>query len=400
MKQTIKKGTAVKKFNLDALKAELGYTTKKGDLTNSSADKPMNFIPMPKAFSEALKLPGFPMGYMSIITGWSNTGKSTLINCLIASCINNNILPVIYDTENNFDFSYAIDCGMKAIPIYEDVEVEDVDEETGEIIGTRTEKQIVDWTGDFMYYDSTKLANTYGANDYTSGKQTAKKRTTPVIEDIAYSINEILDKQEEGKIPMPICFIWDSVGSIISHKSLASKVGNNMFDAGALSSSFTNILNNRIPSSRKVSSDFTNTFVCVNKIWNDSMNSTMGLPSIELKGGKSFFYAARLIIHLGGVSKASIKKLNATVKGQTYNYGNISKIKVNKNQLPTPYNITYEGEIACVHNGLCSPDDIDEYKKTYMKDILKRLEDLSDGKITESDESNVAFSEEESAEIF
>lgn len=399
MKQAIKKGSMVP-FSLDELKKKMGYARKEGDLAKSSADKPMNFIPMPKAFNEALKLPGFPMGYMSIITGWSNTGKSTLVNCLIASCINNGILPVIYDTENNFDFSYAVDCGMKATPVYEDVEVEVVDENTGELIETKTEKQIVDWYGDFFYYDSKKLAETYGANDYSTGKQTAKKRSTAVIEDIAYSINEFLDKQENGELPMPICFIWDSVGSIISFKSLMSKTGNNMFDAGALSSAFTNILNNRIPTSRKVSSEYTNTFVCVNKIWNDSMNSTMGLPSIELKGGKAFFYAARLIIHLGGVAKAAIKKLNATVKGQTYTYGTVSKIKVNKNQLPTPYNITYEGEIACVHNGLCSIDDIDTYKKNNIKDILKRLEAIGGTDVSDEEAKSMSFTEEEVSDVF
>ena len=80
-----------------------------------------------------------------------------------------------------------------------------------------------------------------------------------------------------------------------------------------------------------------------------------------------------------GVAKAATKKLNATAKGQTYRYGIITKIKVVKNQLPTPYNITYEGEMACVHNGLLEPDKLDEYKKTNMKDILKRIEELAAG---------------------
>lgn len=361
----------------------------------SNADKPMSFIPMPKAYNEALKLPGIPQGYMSIITGWSNTGKSTLINCLIASCIDNGIMPIIYDTENNFDFFYARDCGMKCEPIWDEVETEVVDEETGEV-SVVTENQIVEWSGDFFYFNSRKLAETYGNNDYSTGKQTAKKRTTAVIEDIAYSINDFLDKQENGELPMPICFIWDSVGSAISYKSYASKTGNNMFDAGALSAAFTNILNSRIPSSRSVASPYFNTFVCVNKIWNDSMNSMGGVPSIELKGGKSFFYAARLIIHVGGLAKAAVKKLSATAKGASFNFGIVSKVKVNKNQLPTPWNITYEGEIACVHNGLCCPDEIDAYKKEYVKDILKRIEELNEG--VKVDESDIKYTEEEISE--
>ena len=63
-----------------------------------------------------------------------------------------------------------------------------------------------------------------------------------------------------------------------------------------------------IPYAEVAMEPYFNTFVCVNKMWNDSMNSAMGLPSIELKGGKTFFYGARLIMHLGGVSKAATKK--------------------------------------------------------------------------------------------
>lgn len=120
----------------------------------------------------------------------------------------------------------------------------------------------------------------------------------------------------------------------------------------------------------------------------------MGLPSIELKGGKSFFYAARLILHVGGLAKAGIKKLSATFKGDSYNYGIQTKIKCNKNQLPTPWNITYEGEMCCVHNGLCDPDEIDTYKKTYMKDILNRLSDITTEK-KEIKEEEISFEEEE-----
>ena len=376
MKQAVKKKEVIKKPSIADIKAKMGLKVDVNNLEASSADKPMDFIPLPIAFENAVKLPGIPQGYTTIITGWSNTGKSTMKNCIIASCINNGILPVIFETEGNFDFTYAIDCGMKATPIYGEVDVEQVDEETGEIFLVK-EQRIIDYVGDFIYFDTKTLCAQYGDNDYSSGKKTKNKRKEAVLEDIAYAINDLLDMQANGDIQQPICFIWDSIGSIGSYKSLASKVGNNMFDAGAISAAFNNILNSRIPMSRKVSEPYFNTFVCVNKIWNDSMNSAMGLPSIELKGGKTFFYGARLIMHLGGVSKAATKKLSATAKGQTYNYGIISKIKVTKNQLPTPFNITYEGEIACVHNGLCCPEDIDAYKKEHMKDLIERIVSFS-----------------------
>ena len=393
MKQPVKKKTFTKP-SIGDIKSKMGLTVESAqDYTKSSADKPMAFIPMPEAFNEAVKLPGIPMGYLSLVSGWSNTGKSTIKNSLIASCINNGILPVIYETETSFDFKYAIDCGMKATPIYGDVEIEKVDLQTGEVT-YETENRIINYEGDFIYFDHTILAELYGDNDYSSGKKVAKKRKVAVIEDIAYSMNDILDMQDNGDIQQPICFIWDSIGSIPSYKSFTSKSGNNMFDAGALSVAFNTVINNRIPSSRKISSPYSNTMLCVNKIWNDSMNSMGGVPSIELKGGKSFFYGARLILHVGGLAKSAIKKLNATAGGQTYNYGIISKIRVTKNQLPSPYNVTYEGEIACVHNGLCVPSKIEEYKKEYMKDILKRIKEIGDI----GNETNIDFNETEVVE--
>jgi len=397
MKQ-IKKGSTIKAFDFDEFMKKNGLSNDGDNKESGIADKPMSFIPMPKAFENAIKLPGFPMGYMSIITGWSNTGKSTLINCLAASCVKNDILPIIYDTENNFDFSYARDCGFNVEPVYGIKEYEVVDEETGEI-NIEQREEIVDWKGHFVYFNTKRLAKQYGKNNYATGKQESKCRTDAVIEDIAYSINDFLEKQENDELPMPICFIWDSVGSISSYKSYASKVGNNMFDAGALSVAFNSILNNKIPSSRKTDSKYTNTFVCVNKIWNDSMNSVMGAPSIELKGGKSFFYAARLIIHLGGIAKSSIKKLTATAKGSTYQYGTVSKMRVNKNQLPTPFNVTYEGEIACVHNGLCCIEDLDNYKKTCIKDILKNIGSQCGGSSDNIKESEIEFDEEEMIDV-
>lgn len=389
-KQAIKKGAGIKP-KIGDIKGKLGLTRSNAtDLSKSSADKPLDFIPMGDAFTDALKI-SIPMGYLCVCTGWSNTGKSTIKNMLIASCMRMGILPVIYETEQNFDFTYAIACGMKATPIYEDVEVEKVDSETGEYY-TETERQIVDYDGDFLYYDNRILAEKYGNNDYGSNKTTKTKRKIAVLEDIAYSVNEILELQDNGDIQQPICFIWDSIGSIPSYKSYTAKVGNSMNDAQALSIAFSTIMNNRIPSSRRIDSPYTNTFFCINKIWNDGINSMNGIPSIELKGGKSIYYASRLIIHCGGIAKASVKKLTATAKGQTYQYGIVTKLRVTKNQLPEPWNVTYEGEVACVHNGLIRPDQIDEYKKTYMKEILKKIESMGASDITESD---VVFSEEE-----
>ena len=392
-KQPLKK-KEIKKFDTNALKKKLGLAVESSDdINKSNADKPLDWITMPKAFQDALKLPGFPIGYFSGIMGWSDTGKSTLKNCAIAQAQKQGILPVIFETEGNFDFQHAIDCGMDLTPVEADVEV--IDEETGEMV---IERRIIDYEGDYILFTNNTICEFCGDNDYSTGTKKKTKRTVAVIEDIAYIINTFLDMQENGELDRSLLFVWDSVGSISSWKSMQSKVGNPMFDAASLSASFNMILNNRIPSSRRVGSPFTNTFITVNKIWNDSMNSMGGVPSLELKGGKSFYYAMRLLIHVGGAVKAATKKLKATLKGEEYQYGNITKVSIFKNQLPVPYNITYSGTMCCVHNGIISEDDIDNYKKTQIPLIIEKIKQISGNEIGEVSASDVEFTEEGTVE--
>ena len=374
MAQPLKK-KEIKKFDIGAFKKKISSAP--------VADKPMEWIIMPKAFQDALHIPGIPAGYMSGVRGWSDTGKSTIKNCLIAAAQKQGILPIIFETEGNFDFKYAIDCGMEATPVM------GVDEETGE-------EKVTDYEGNFILFNNAAICDYCGDMDYSTGTKKSSKRTVAVIEDIAYIINDLIDKQEAGELPMPLLFVWDSVGSIGSWKSYTSKAGNNMFDAGALSVAFNNIINARIPGSRSQNSEYTNTFFVVNKIWLDSMNSVGGAASIENKGGKSFFYAMRLLLHVGGVAKAGTKRLKATFKGNDYQYGVVSKISIAKNQLPTPFNVTYAGTICCVHNGLCGEKELDNYKKTYIPEIMARMaEALGNEEIKAADTANVSFEEED-----
>ena len=96
---------------------------------------------------------------------------------------------------------------------------------------------------------------------------------------------------------------------------------------------------------------------------------------------------------IGGVARAGTKKLKATLKGDEYQYGNITKISVFKNQLPTPYNVTYSGTMCCVHNGIISEDDIDKYKKEHLPLILERIKQASN-KVVDGGVNDIVFSEE------
>lgn len=355
-----------------------------GEKASKTADKDLEWLVMPDAFQKAVKLPGIPMGRTTMVRGWSDTGKSTLKNLAIAAAMRQGVLPVIFETEGNFDFQYAKDCGMDIEPVYGDV----IDEETGE-----KHYGITTWEGNYILFTPTKICEFCGKMDYSTGKEGSKQRKVAVIEDLGYIINTLLDKQDDGELPMPLLFIWDSVGSVQSWKSYTSKVGNNMFDAGAINTVFKPIFA-RIASSKEVGAPYTNTMFVINKIWKDNANSVAGATAIANSGGEAFQYGVRLQIHVGGVAKAGTKKLKATFKGEEYQYGTVTKIAVFKNQLPTPYNITYSGTMCCVHNGIISEDELDNYKKTYIPTIIQHIQEMLDGKYAgEIDASEVSFEE-------
>lgn len=395
MKQAIKKGAGIKKKGISAWKEKVGLNVTAANLEVSNADKPMDWLVMPKAFQEATRLTGFPIGYVSMIGGFSDTGKTTILNHVLVSAQRQGFIPVIYDTENNMDWKYLTDMGFEATPVYAERDVEHVDPETGEVTYTK-ENRIITYDGDFIYFNNNILAAKYGQYDYSTGKETKNKRKEAVIEDIAASMKELLDAQDNGEIDQGFVFVWDSIGSINSYKSYKSVTNNNMFDAGSVSVAFSNILNNRIPSSRKMSSPYTNTMVAISKIWLDSMTAPMAAPTVKYKNGNTFFYACHgLIVHVGGALTSGTKKLKAVSKGATYRYGLETKIKVVKNHLPSPYNVTYEGNMICTAHGLIDKEELPQYQKEHIGDMLAQLnEQLSKSNKT-ADIEDVVFTDEE-----
>lgn len=398
-KQAIKKGATTKKAGLSAFKEKIGLNASSVSsiVTVSNANKPQSWIIMPKAYCEAVRLPGIPENTVVSVIGHSNVGKTTLINHAIVSAQRQGLIPVIIDTENAFSFQYAKNMGFEAEPIYGDIEVEDIDPETGEVT-THIENQIVHWDGNFIYYNNKLLCERFGDIDYSTGKK-GKKRNIAVVEDVASAINELLDAQDNGDIEQGFLFVWDSVGSIGCYKEYNSgagtgKIGNPMWTAAAISAAFNLIVNDRIPSSKKVSSPYNNTFLYINKVWMDSMSNPVGPAIMQTKGGKSLKYSCRLEIQLGGQLTSGVKRLTATSKGLTYSFGIETKIKVLKNHLDAPHNVCYEGKMIASDIGFISPDDLDDYKKEHISEILKQLNNIADGKVDIKQE-DVVFEEVE-----
>lgn len=330
-----------KKFDLTAFKELKG-------LNRTNKPKDLSWIPLSDAFQEALGIPGVPRGYTSLARGYSNTGKSTAIYEAIVGCNKIGDFPIIFDTEGNFNWEHAKNIGVQY-------------EETTDAEGNK------DYTGDFLYISNRKLLDMYKNWDYDEAKLKEKAvRNEPVIEDIARFIDEVLDMQEDGDFPRNICFLWDSIGSLDCFRAVKSKSKNNMWNAGALESSFKSILNFRISDSQRSDAEFTNTFFAVQKIWFDNMNAV-----IKHKGGEAFFYGARLIIHFGGILTHGTAKLNAEISGMKYQYGVEAKIKCEKNQVN---GIELMGKIASTSHGYWNPEKLNDYKKENKDFILAKLQ--------------------------
>lgn len=350
-KKPTKTTLAKKKINTADLMKDVGLEQ------STVKDKDLEWIPFNEAFYEAVGLPGVPKGYTTIFRGFSDTGKSTGIYESIAGAQKTGIYPVIMDTEGSFNWEHARDIGMQ----YECDYVEDLDEETGEIVMKAT-----NYRGDFMFLSGADLLRTFDKYDYTSGKDGTKAlRGEPVVEDIARVINLICEKQMKGDIEQDVLFVWDSIGSLDCFRGATKGASNNQWTAGALNSAFKSILNFKIPASRREDSPYTNTFVVVNKIWLD--NSGMGQPVIKHSGGEGFKFGARLIIHMGGKTTSGAKAIKITHKSDEYLLGMETRIEVAKNQVN---GITRKGVIASTSHGFWNPKKMDDYKKLH-KDYLK-----------------------------
>lgn len=354
-KKTTKSSINKKNFDLKSFKENNGFNS-------VVKEKELSWIPLSDSFHEALKIPGLARGYFTSFRGFSNTGKSTAIYEAVAGCQKIGDLAVIIETEGNWSWEHAKNIGVEFNEI--------ADETTGEI---------VDYEGDFIFLSGDDLYQRYSCFDYSNGKEGKKElRGSPIIEDVGHVISDLLDLQSKGELDRNLCFLWDSVGSLKSFKSVTSKSSNNQWDAGAMEATFKDLINHRIPSSRREGKKYINTFGVVQKIWMDNENKV-----IKHKGGEAFFYAPRIIVHFGGILTHSTRKLKATAGGNDYQFGVETKVRCEKNQVN---GVEQQGKIASTPHGYWNPDKIESYKKEHRDFILKHLNtDLSDFEIVKED---------------
>ena len=335
-----------KSFNIDAFK-------KSKFLDQSVKFKPQRWIKLSEAFQDVISLPGIPMGHISLLRGHSDTGKTTAMLEAAVAAQKMGILPVFIITEMKWNWEHAQQMGFEMEPV--------VDTETGEI---------VDYKGFFLYVDRGSL-NT--------------------IEDVASFIADLLSEQASGKLPFDLCFFWDSVGSIPCRLSVESNKNNNEWNAGAMSQQFGNFINQKVVLSRKENQPYTNTMVCVNKVWVAKPNSPMEQPKMKNKGGDTMFFDSSLVVTFGNISNSGTSKIKATKDGKDVEFAKRTKISVDKNHVT---GVQTKGTVTMTVHGFIADDKkaIDLYKKEHSKDWLQIL-GSADFDVVEEDEMQENFKE-------
>lgn len=322
--QTVKEKKS--SFNLDLFK-------KNKNLIKNASFKKQEWIPLSKAFQDALSLPGLPHGHIIMLRGHSDTGKSTAMLEAAISVQKMGKLPVLIITEMKFSWEHARIMGFDF--------QEEIDTDTGEI----------NYVGNFIYVDGDSLQS---------------------IENVASFIADLLDEQSKGHLPYDLVFLWDSVGSIPCEQSIKSNKNNNEWNAGAVSTQFGNYINQKITRSRKESSTYTNSLIVVNKIWVAKPMVHGEMPKMQNKNGTTFFYDSSLVVTFGNVTNAGTSKIKATKNGRDVEFAKRTKISVDKNHIT---GITTSARIIATPHGFIrdNSSDLEKYKKIHRHEWLTIL---------------------------
>ena len=316
-------------FNLDAFKEKKG-------LKQNIKFKDQEWIPLSQAFQDVTSIPGIPMGHIVLLRGHSDTGKTTAMIEAAVSAQKRKILPVFIITEMKWNWEHATQMGMDVREV--------VDPKTGEVLN---------YEGNFIYVD---------------------RETINSIEDVAGFILDLIDEQKKGNLPYDLLFLWDSIGSVPCEMSLKSNKNNNEWNAGAMSTQFGNNVNQRITLSRKESSEFTNTLVCINKVWTAKAESPMGKPKLMNKGGFAMWFDSTFVVTFGNISNAGTSKIKAIKDGKQVEFAKRVNLQIDKNHIN---GVTTRGKIVMTPHGFINDDD--KELKAYKNENAKAWQDILGG---------------------
>ena len=317
------------KFDLSSFKEKKG-------LKQNVKFKDQEWIPLSSAFQDVTSIPGIPTGHIVLLRGHSDTGKTTALLEAAVSAQRRSILPVFIITEMKWNWEHAKQMGLQVDEV--------VDKETGEI---------TNFEGEFIYVD---------------------RETIHSIEDVAKFILDLMDEQKRGNLPYDLLFLWDSIGSVPCEMSIKSNKNNNEWNAGAMSTQFGNSVNQRITLSRKESSEYTNTLVCINKVWTAKAESPMGKPKLMNKGGFAMWFDSTFVVTFGNISNAGTSKIKAIKDGKQVEFAKRVNLQIDKNHIN---GVTTRGKIVMTPHGFINDDD--KELKAYKDQNAKAWQDILGG---------------------
>ena len=319
--------------------------------------KEQRWIPLSPAFQEVTSVPGIPMGHIVLLRGHSDTGKTTAMIEAAVSAQKMKVLPVFIITEMKWNWEHATQMGLQVNEI--------VDETTGEVLN---------YEGNFNYVD---------------------RETLHTIEDVAAFILDLLDEQKKGNLPYDLLFLWDSIGSVPCELSVRSNKNNNEWNAGAMSTQFGNNVNQKMTLSRKESSPYTNTLVCVNKVWTAKAEVPMGQPKLMNKGGFAIWFDATFVVTFGNISNAGTSKIKAIKDGKQVEFAKRTNIQIDKNHIN---GVQSRGKIIMTPHGFINDTDkeLKTYKDAHASEWMKVLGGMDFDIFEENDsfESENIFTQE------
>ena len=327
-------------FNLDAFKEKKG-------LKQNIKFKDQEWIPLSPAFQDVTSIPGIPMGHIVLLRGHSDTGKTTALLEAAVAAQTRKILPVFIITEMKWSWDHAKMMGMDVKEV--------INEETGEV---------ENYEGNFIYVD---------------------RETINSIEDVAGFILDLIDEQKKGNLPYDLLFLWDSIGSVPCEMSIKSNKNNNEWNAGAMSTQFGNSVNQKITLSRKESSTFTNTLVCINKVWTLKAESPMGKPKLMNKGGYAMWFDSTFVVTFGNIMSAGTSKIKAIKDGKQVEFAKRVNIQIDKNHIN---GVTTRGKIVMTPHGFINDNDreLKAYKED-RKEEWKQILGGGDFRVVEEDQA-------------
>ena len=327
-------------FSLDAFKEKKG-------LKSNIKFKDQEWIPLSKAFQDVTSIPGIPMGHIVLLRGHSDTGKTTGLLEAAVAAQKRNIMPVFIITEMKWSWDHAKMMGLDVKEV--------VNEDTGEV---------ENYEGNFIYVD---------------------RETINSIEDVAAFILDLIDEQKKGNLPYDLLFLWDSIGSVTCEMSIKSNKNNNEWNAGAMSTQFGNNVNQRITLSRKESSPYTNTLVCINKVWTLKPESPMGQPKLMNKGGYAMWFDSTFVVTFGNIMSAGTSKIKAIKDGKQVEFAKRVNIQIDKNHIN---GVTTRGKIDMTPHGFINDNDreLKEYKEA-RKDDWAAILGGGDFRVVEEDQA-------------